>query len=207
MKGKQPVKRDINLLQREEEKSRKLWQTVVLALALIVAVGAFVEFAVLNRLETVRAAEAEAVTAERQLSEIRAVTADYPAVEEEYRTYTLAHQAVSRGADPLECLDLIEEELMARSLTSAFSVSPDLIAAEFSGVTLEEVSVIYSDLMKSELVAGVQVHTAVSEEEPAAGEQPPEDDAPAEDEAAPQAGRVTASMVIRLAVEEEEAQP
>ena len=62
----------------------------------------------------------------------------------------------------MDCLDLIESELLSRSRVSAFTVADDLISVELSGVTLQEVSGIYTRLMASELVGGVQVYTAAT---------------------------------------------
>lgn len=173
-----PVKQDLNLAQREK-RHRNLGAVAVTAVLLAAAVALFCKFGVVDRLGEVQAAESAAAQAESLLSQVRAATADYDAVMEEYRSYTLAHSAMGGGADPMACLDLIESKLMARSRVSAFSVAEDLVSVELSGVTLEEVSAIYAGLMADKLVAGVQVYTAATNGDPGA--------------------RVEAAMTIRLA--------
>lgn len=201
-----PVKQDLNLAQREKQR-REIKRVVITALVLIAAIGVFTKFAVVDRLSAVRAAEAEAMAAEQKLAQAMEATKNYDQVLDEYQTYTLAHKAVSEGADPLDCLDMVEEQLMAKSLVYGFEVSPQIVAVELSGVTLEEVSRIYASLMAHEMVENVQVYTAATVEENLPGEEAGE---PVEDEedtatAVEMASRVSASMIIRLQAEGEEA--
>lgn len=178
-----PVKQDLNLAQKEQ-KHRNLGAAAVTAVVLTVAVALFCKFGVVERLEKLQSAEQSAAQAEALLAQVQGLTARYDDVLEEYRSYTLAHSAMGGGADPMECLDLIEQRLMAHSRVSAFAAADDVISVELSGVTLEEVSAIYAGLMEDRLVAGVQVYTAATTGAPGA--------------------RVEAAMTIRMAQSRED---
>ena len=60
----------------------------------------------------------------------------------------------------MECLDLIKSRLIDKAQVETYSIADGLISVQLSGVTLQEVSAIYADLMASDLVTGVQVYTA-----------------------------------------------
>ncbi len=179
MKKTYPVKQDLNLAQKER-KHRNLGAAALTTAVLAALIALFCKFGVLDRLDEVRIAQESAVRAEQLLAQTRTLTVGYDAVLEEYTSFSTANGAV--GADPMECLDLIESELMAASKVSAFAVSDDLVSVQISGVTLREVSAIYTGLMDNELVSAVQVYTAATTGDAAA--------------------QVTAAMTIRLAAPE-----
>lgn len=181
MQKRYPVKQDVNLAMKER-KHRNLGAVGLTALVLAVAVGLFCKFGVVDRLNKVAQAERGAVSAETLLAQVQAETADYDDVLEEYRSYTLAHSAMSGGADVMECLNLIQTQLMSKAKVGTFTVADSLVSVQLSGVTLQEVSGLYSTLMASELVSGVQVYTAATGESGGA--------------------RVSAAMTIEMAVPE-----
>lgn len=184
MRKKQyPVKQDLNLAQRERT-GRKTGITILTALLLAAAVGLFCKFGVIDRLAAVNEAEAAAAQTESTLAKTQEATARYDEVMEEYRSYTLAHRATDTGADPLECLDLVENGLIEKSQVSGFNIAGGVISVQLSGVTLKEISVIYTGLLQSDLVADIQVYTAATTEQ--SGDQ------------------VQATMTIRLAAAGEE---
>lgn len=164
MKKRYPVKQDLNLAQREG--TRKDLRAVLLtALALTAGISLFCAFAVVGRLEAVRQAEQAAAQSEQLLAQTMAATADYDQVMEEYHRYTMLHRALVSGADPLECLELVEGQLIDRSMVSGFVVGVDVISVQLAGVTLEQVSGIYTSLQAHPLVSGVQVYTAATGED------------------------------------------
>lgn len=186
VKKQYPVKQDLNLAQREH-RHRDLRAVAALALVLAVGIGLFCKFCVVDRLQAVSEAQASADRAEQSLAQIRTQTTEYDRVLKDYQSYTLAQAAVGGTADAMECLDLMEAQLLSRAKVSAFTVADSLISVELSGVTLEEVSGIYTGLMASELVKNVQVYTAATNGAPAA--------------------RVEANMTIQLASDPAEEVP
>lgn len=178
---KYPVKTTVNLAQKER-KHRDLGAVILTAVVLAVAIALFCKFGVIDRLNKVGAAQAQAAAQTAQLAQLREQTADYPQVLEEYQDDTLSVSAAGGGADPMDCLRLMEDALLSKSEVSSFTVSSDQITVKLSGVTLNEVSGIYLSLTASDLVKGVQVYTAATDSEKKAA--------------------VTATMTITLAVEE-----
>lgn len=177
-KKQYPVKPDLNLAQREH-RHRDLREAAALALVLALGIGLFCKFCVIDPLGEVGNAQASADRMEQSLAQVRAQTTDYDRVLKEYQSHTLAQAAMGGTADAMECLDLMEERLLSRSQVSAFTMADSLISVQLSGVTLEEVSDIYTGLMASDLVKNVQVYTAATNGAPAA--------------------RVEANMTIQLA--------
>lgn len=158
-KNRYPVKEDLNLAQKER-RSRDLGAVLPTAIVLAVLIGLFCKFLVIDRLSAVTAAEVRADQAEAQLAQLQERDKDYDQVLEKYQSYTLSQSVLAGGADPMDCLALIQSELMDKSQVSAFTVSGDTITAQISGVTLNQISAIYSRLMAQELVSSVQVYTA-----------------------------------------------
>jgi len=160
MKKRYPVKQDLNLAQRDEAHRRKVRKTVIIALIVAIAILAFLKFAVQDRFAALNDARQDAATAEQNLAQAQKITADYDALTEEYQLITLIHEMVSYDIDPLDALALPETHLIKRADVSALFVGDDIISVQFSGLTLEEISGIYSKLMEHELVDNVQVFTA-----------------------------------------------
>ena len=80
----------------------------------------------------------------------------------------------------MKCLALVEANLLNKSQVSSFTITPDTITVKLSGVTLNDISAIYQQLMKSDLVSGIQVYNASSSQK---------------------SEKVTAAMTITLAVD------
>lgn len=152
------LKQDINLAQ-EEKKQTSHAQLLAALLCIVLGVGLFCKFGVIDRLNVVWEAERAADNAQATLTQVQDKTVNYNEVLEEYRSYT----ALAEGVDPMRCLDLIEAHLIAKSQVQSFSVADGLISAQISGVTLQQVSEIYADLMAEDLVENVQVYTASTE--------------------------------------------
>lgn len=175
-----PVKTTINLAQRER-KRQDLRAVIPTAIVLAVAITLFCKFGVIDRLRTLNQAEAQASRQETLLAETRQRNQDYAQVLEKYRSSSVAQSTTGGGPDSMECLNLIEHDLLNQSQVSSFTVSSGTITVKLSGVTLDRISSIYSHLMASSLVSGVQVYTAATGRD--------------------QSGDVTATMTVRLVTE------
>lgn len=154
-----PIKQDVNLAQDNSSASNRGRALVFLA-CLIVFVGVFCKFGVMDRLNAAWAAERAADAAQATLVQLKTQTEQFDTVEEEYRSYT----ALADGADPMKCLDLIETQLMRSGKVQQFTVADGLISVKISGITLQQLSAVYADLMRNELVDSVQIYTAATEE-------------------------------------------
>lgn len=154
------VKTTINLAQKERS-NQNVPSVIFTAIVLALLIALFCKFGVANRLNRTLEAENTAERAEQKLSSLQKQTANYDQVLQEYQNHT-TEQSLTVGADPMECLTLIEDKLLGSAEISSFSVASDEIDVKLSGVTLQEVSSIYTNLTSSDLVSGVQVYTAAT---------------------------------------------
>lgn len=164
MRNVYPSKRDMNLAMREKPQTNR--PLVVLAVLLVIAfIGVFYLFAVRRVLDEVDSAAAAADNAEAQLAAIQEQTAHYDDVLDEYQSYTVVSNAMTGTVNPLDCLNLIETQLVDKAQVESYSVADHLVGVQLSGVTLRDVSEIYASLTASPLVSNVQVYTASTQKD------------------------------------------
>lgn len=157
--NKYPVKTDINLAIREK-KQNKLSTNIPTFIILVIAIAIFSKFAVINRLEQASEAENSATVAQQQLETLKEYTNNYPKVLEEYNALLASKSSLNVVATPMERLGLVERYLISASQVNSFDVVDDVITAQISGVTLNQISTIYANLMSDPLIDNVQVYTA-----------------------------------------------
>lgn len=161
MRNVYPSKRDMNLAMREKPQTNR-----PLAVLLVIAfIGVFYLFAVRRVLDEVDSAAAAADNAEAQLAAIQEQTAHYDGVLDEYQSYTVVSNAMTGTVNPLDCLNLIETQLVDKAQVESYSVADHLVSVQLSGVTLRDVSEIYASLTASPLVSNVQVYTASTQKD------------------------------------------
>lgn len=164
MRNVYPSKRDMNLAMREKPQTNR--PLAVLSVLLVIAfIGVFYLFAVRRVLDEVDSAAAAADNAEAQLAAIQEQTAHYDDVLDEYQSYTVVSNAMTGTVNPLDCLNLIETQLVDKAQVESYSVADHLVSVELSGVTLRDVSEIYASLTASPLVSNVQVYTASTQKD------------------------------------------
>mgnify|MGYP007029257343 FL=1 len=164
MRNVYPSKRDMNLAMREKPQTNR--PLTVLAVLLVIAfIGVFYLFAVRRVLDEVDSAAAAADNAEAQLAAIQEQTAHYDDVLDEYQSYTVVSNAMTGTVNPLDCLNLIETQLVDKAQVESYSVADHLVSVQLSGVTLRDVSEIYASLTASPLVSNVQVYTASTQKD------------------------------------------
>lgn len=157
--NKYPVKTDINLA-IHEKKQNKLSTNIPTFIILVIAIAIFSKFAVINRLEQASEAENSATAAQQQLETLKEYTNNYPKVLEEYNALLASKSSINVVATPMERLGLVERYLISASQVNSFDVVDDVITAQISGVTLNQISAIYANLMSDPLIENVQVYTA-----------------------------------------------
>ena len=157
--NKYPVKTDINLAIREK-KQNKLSTNIPTFIILVIAIAIFSKFAVINRLEQASEAENSATVAQQQLETLKEYTNNYPKVLEEYNALLASKSSLNVVATPMKRLGLVERYLISASQVNSFDVVDDVITAQISGVTLNQISTIYANLMSDPLIENVQVYTA-----------------------------------------------
>lgn len=156
---KYPTKTDINLALYE--KSNKNLRITISKLALLViCLMLFAKFAVIDRFNAAKQAEASASEVQSQLSSLKDYTKNYNDVLEEYKELIATSSSANVIATPMERLGLIEKYLLSSSQVESFDVIDDVITVKISGVTLNQISSIFVNLMSDPLIANVQVYTA-----------------------------------------------
>lgn len=164
MRNVYPSKRDMNLAMREKPQTNR--PLAVLAVLRVIAfIGVFYLFAVRRVLDEVDSAATAADNAEAQLAAIQEQTAHYDDVLDEYQSYTVVSNAMTGTVNPLDCLNLIETQLVDKAQVESYSVADHLVSVQLSGVTLRDVSEIYASLTASPLVSNVQVYTASTQKD------------------------------------------
>jgi len=141
-------------------------------LVLLVVIGAFTKFAVIDRLAEVSAARAGLADAQTRLLAAETANADYASLAAEYDIYTYngLTEEETKAVDRMEALDLLEQQLMAAARVSVVSVSGNIMSARISGVTLQGLSELMRDLNTHSMVSGVSVSTAGTQSGEAAGD-------------------------------------
>jgi len=161
-----PTKQTVNLAVRER-KPLHLGAVVPAAIALALVVGLFCKFGVIDRLNTLTQAENAAARAQEQLAEVQMADADYDQVLEEYQSRSADETAggSQMTATPMECLTLLETNLMPSARVESFSLADGVMTVKISGVTLNQISAICRQFDDSQLVDSVQVYTASTMEQ------------------------------------------
>lgn len=95
----------------------------------------------------------------------------YDEVLTEYRTYSMDWMAGSEdgqgyqfvAVDRRDVLDLIESEMMTRGTVSSVSMRDDRVVVGMSGMSLEEISVMFSSIEQHDIVKSVELDVAETE--------------------------------------------
>ena len=156
-----PTKTTINLVMREEN-SYRLPRMIWIAAVMLLLIGCFCKFAVIDRIRAANQAEAAAATAQAQLVELQQANSDYESVRIEYARY-FSTDLISQNklaADCMDILGLINDYLLSSSGIQSVSVSTDTIGVNLTGITLNQASSILQALYTSPLVDSVNLYTA-----------------------------------------------
>ena len=158
-----PTKRTVNLAKRESHKRDMITLTtgtfIILVLCFCVA-----KFGVIDQLSRLNAAERAYNEVHTQYVEMQEAVANYPAVEQEYRTYSRKwmneDSSVAVSVDRTEVLDLIENHMMNVGNVETFTISGDLVLINMNGMNLEEISLMLADLSRQDIVASTALTIA-----------------------------------------------
>ena len=178
-----PMKTTINLAQKEGISKNIGLTASAICLALVAAL-LFGGFGVYRPMVVANELEARAVAEEALLETLREKTADYDTALKQYQMEEFTQLSLNGRINPMDCLSLIERELLNSAKVSSFTVASEVITVKLSDVTLNNISTIYQRLMADKMVSGVQVYTAATQQE--------------------RNQKVTASMTISLASPPEE---
>ena len=165
---KLPTKTRINLAKRESRKKDMI--TLGVGLVLIAGLSAAVaKFAVIDQLDRLSQAEGAYNAVHVQYVAMQQAVADYPNVEERYRTYSRSWMlsgdtnglARSTRAD---VLDLVEARLLPYGRINTLSLRDSVMVVSMSGMNLSQISAMFERLQTEKIVASASLNMASTEE-------------------------------------------
>ncbi len=162
-KIKYPTKRTVNLAKRES-KTKSIVTLVCGLIVIALLCGAVVKFGVVDQFDRLTAAESAYNSVHAQYVDMKDKVADYPEVEQEYRTYSrnwlTGDSGIGVRVDRTEVLDLMEQYLASCGTVRTFLVEDDVILASMSDMNLEEVSAMFAELQRQPIVSSASLTIA-----------------------------------------------
>lgn len=165
-KGSQyPSKTSINLVVTDDSTQFTPRTAVMLVLVLLFA-AVFCKFAVIDVMGAASQAESRVSAAQVQLSTLQAANADYNEVQAEYDKIGVSGLSEDERAlaDRGDVIELIENTASQLGSLQAVRVSGNTMELQFSDRTLHDVSRLMQVLESKDIVAGVSVSMAKTDE-------------------------------------------
>ena len=165
---KLPTKTRINLAKRESRKKDMI--TLGVGIVLIAGLSAAVaKFAVIDQLESLSQAEGAYNSVHVQYVAMQQAVADYPNVEERYRTYSRSWMLSGdtnglTRVDRADVLDLVEARLLPYGRINTLSLRDSVMVVSMSGMNLSQISAMFERLQTEKIVASASLNMASTEE-------------------------------------------
>ena len=165
---KLPTKTRINLAKRESQKKNVV--TLAVGAVLIVALSAAVaKFGVIDQLDRLTQAESAYNAQHVQYVAMQQAVADYPNVEERYRTYSRSWMLSGdtnglARVDRADVLDLVEARLLPYGRVNTLSLRDSVMVVSMSGMNLSQISAMFERLQTDKIVASASLNMASTEE-------------------------------------------
>lgn len=161
-----PTKRSVNLAKRES-RSRNI-VTLVCGIALIAVLAAAVaKFGVIDQLARQREAENAYNATHAQYLEMQQAIENYPAVEQEYRTYSRKWMqddtsGMFVSVDRIDVLALLEDHLLPYGKVKNLIVQAETMVVSMSGMNLEQISTMFAKLQEQPIVSSAVLNIAAT---------------------------------------------
>lgn len=165
---KLPTKTRINLAKRESRKKDMI--TLGVGVVLIAGLSAAVaKFAVIDQLDRLSQAEGAYNAVHVQYVAMQQAVADYPNVEERYRTYSRSWMLSGdtnglTRVDRADVLDLVEARLLPYGRINTLSLRDSVMVVSMSGMNLSQISAMFERLQTEKIVASASLNMASTEE-------------------------------------------
>lgn len=159
-------KRSINLAVYERSKQNNPRVIAPAAVLIILVIGLFTKFMVIDRLSAAARAQSELKAVYSETERLRNENLELAEIKEEYNRYSKAAYNDSELVlvDVNDVLDILDRNALNKAELKSFVYSDNTINAVLSGVTLSEVSDIVIQLYREPLVESVSVSTAATNE-------------------------------------------
>ena len=164
---KLPTKTRINLAKRESRKKDMI--TLGVGIVLIAGLSAAVaKFAVIDQLDRLSQAEGAYNAVHVQYVAMQQAVADYPNVEERYRTYSRSWMLSGdtnglARVDRADVLDLVEARLLPYGRINTLSLRDSVMVVSMSGMNLSQISAMFERLQTEKIVASASLNMASTE--------------------------------------------
>ena len=159
-----PSKTYMNLAVQPKSKM-DVKRSIPLAIILVVVVGLFVKFGVLDFYARVNEAQAELNQHQSVLNELNANLVDYDAVQEEYEAYDKEHLVSEAGlVSPVEALEVVDRVVSPYAHVQSIGINKNVMTLNVSDITLDSAGALVSLLYKEPIVASVTVSNASTKE-------------------------------------------
>ena len=161
-----PTKRSVNLAKRES-RSRNI-VTLVCGIALIAVLAAAVaKFGVIDQLARQREAENAYNATHAQYLEMQQAIENYPAVEQEYHTYSRKWMqddtsGMFVSVDRIDVLALLEDHLLPYGKVKNLIVQAETMVVSMSGMNLEQISTMFAKLQEQPIVSSAVLNIAAT---------------------------------------------
>lgn len=165
---KLPTKTRINLAKRESRKKDMI--TLGVGIVLIAGLSAAVaKFAVIDQLDRLSQAEGAYNAVHVQYVAMQQAIADYPNVEERYRTYSRSWMLSGdtnglARVDRADVLDLVEARLLPYGRINTLSLRDSVMVVSMSGMNLSQISAMFERLQTEKIVDSASLNMASTEE-------------------------------------------
>ncbi len=172
---KLPTKTWVNLAKREDN-SKNVATILIGAAVIAVACFCVAKFGVIDPLARQQEAQSAYNAVHAQYIAMQDVIAQYPAVEQEYRTYSRSWMQKEDSAmfvrvDRMQVLDLLESQLMPNGTLNTVLVQGDTMTVTMSGMNLSGISSMFRALQQQSIVESASLNIASTTQDT------PEDDA------------------------------
>lgn len=155
--GGYPTKTTMNLYQ-EDRKETELSKVIPTAILLVVGIGAFTKFGVLDQLARVSEKEAELSSVQSQVATIEAELHGFDELMEDYASY--APLLSASGVDASEVLTMVEAFVMPRATVASSSLEGATLKLTLAEAPLSTVGEIVKTLQEQSIVSSVAVTSA-----------------------------------------------
>lgn len=166
---KLPSKTYINLAQKESKK-RDVVTSILGLILIVILAGCVAKFGVIDQIARQNLAEAEYNTTHSQYLVMQQAVADYPKVEERYRTYSRKWMENSADdglvtVDRTDALDLVEQYLRSVGTVNSVSIKGTVMVADMSGMNLQQISAMLARVEQQPIVASAALNIASTEDQ------------------------------------------
>ena len=155
-----PSKTTMNLYQGDKS-TTDVRKVVIVGVILVVIIGVFVKFGVLDPLDALGRKQAEVAQQETMLASMKEGSAQYQQIKEQYDGYMARYG--SDSVDAISLLTMIEQEVMPRANVSSIVLADSSLTLTLYNVSLDTAGEIAKSLEGQPAVKSVNITTATTQ--------------------------------------------